>query len=140
VHPLVETDFPRAPTWLNEGIASVFEAPSIPRPGEIHGVKNWRHPRLARALRSKDERAAARLDALFGMPDETFRDDDEDLHYAMARYACQWLDDRGLLWRFYQRWRDHVADDPTGAASFEAVVGSTPAGADAAWRRWVLAL
>ena len=37
VHPLVESDFPNAPTWLNEGVASVFEQPQLPRPGEIHG-------------------------------------------------------------------------------------------------------
>ena len=48
------------------------------------------------------------------MSDATFRDDDESLHYAMARYACQWLDERGQLWSFYRAWRDDVTDDPTG--------------------------
>lgn len=139
VHPLVEADFPRAPTWLNEGIASVFEQPQIPRPGEIHGGKNWRHPRLKRALTTA-ERDKARLDRLFGMSDETFRGDGEDLHYAMARYVCQWLDARGKLWPFYQRWRDNVADDPTGERSFTEVVGLTPSEAHAAWSKWALAL
>lgn len=139
VHPLVEADFPAAPTWINEGIASVFEQPQIPKPGEIHGGKNWRHPRLKRALTS-GERERARLDRLFGMPDETFRGDGEDLHYAMARYVCQWLDARGKLWPFYQRWRDNVADDPTGERSFVEVVGLTPADAHAAWSKWALAL
>jgi len=82
----------------------------------------------------------ARLDRLFGMSDEAFRSGAEDLHYAMARYACQWLDDRGKLWPFYQRWRDHVADDPTGEISFREVVGMTPAEANASWTRWVQAL
>lgn len=139
VHPLVEADFPGAPTWLNEGIASVFEAPVIPRPGEIHGVKNWRHPRLLRALRGA-ERTTTRLDALFGMSDATFRGEAEDLHYAMARYVCQWLDARNELWAFYQRWRDDAKDDPTGEKSFAAVVGQTPAEANAAWVTWVTAL
>lgn len=139
VHPLVEADFPDAPTWINEGIASVFEQPQIPRPGEIHGGKNWRHPRLVRALRSA-ERDEARLDALFGMPDETFRGDKEDLHYATARYVCQWLDERGALWPFFQRWRDHVADDPSGERSFREVTGMTPAEAHGIWSKWVLAL
>lgn len=139
VHPLVEADFPDAPTWINEGIASVFEQPQIPRPGEIHGGKNWRHPRLKRAL-TTSERERARLDRLFGMPDQTFRGDGEDLHYAMARYVCQWLDERGKLWPFYQRWRDDFASDPTGEKSFAAVVGVPPAEAHAAWSKWVLAL
>ena len=34
VHPIVESDFPRAPTWIDEGLASLFEAPVLPRPGE----------------------------------------------------------------------------------------------------------
>jgi hypothetical protein len=142
VHPLVEADFPRAPTWINEGIASVFEQPLLPRPGEIHGGKNWRHPRLKAALTStvEAERDRARLDRLFGMRDETFRGDGEDLHYAMARYVCQWLDERGKLWAFYQRWRDTAADDPTGEKAFKEVVGMTPAEAHVVWSKWTLAL
>jgi hypothetical protein len=140
VHPLVEADFPDAPTWLNEGIASVFEAPVITKPGEIHGVKNWRHPRLKRAMTSAAERDHARIDVLFGMRDSVFRGDGEDLHYAMARYVCQWLDERGKLWTFYQRWRDTVATDPTGNKAFKEVVGMTPAEANPAWSKWTLSL
>lgn len=140
VHPLVETDFPRAPTWINEGIASVFEAPVIPKQGEIHGVKNWRHPRLKRALQSASERDQVRLDVVFGMPDATFRAQHEDLHYSMARYICQWLDERGKLWPFYQRWRDTVATDPTGEKAFREIVGMTPAEAHVPWSKWALAL
>jgi len=140
VHPLVEADFPGAPTWLNEGIASVFEAPVITKPGEIHGIKNWRHPRLKKAMTSREERSAARLDALFGMPDATFRGDREDLHYALARYVCQWLDERGKLWPFYQRWRDNAASDPTGTKAFADVTGMTPAAANDLWSKWALSL
>lgn len=139
VHPLVETDFPAAPTWINEGIASVFEAPAIPRTGEIHGVKNWRHPRLKKALTS-DERGRASVSALFAMSDETFRGDREDLNYATARYVCQWLDERGKLWPFFQRWRDNAAVDPKGEKAFREIVGTTPAEADAAFTKWALAL
>jgi len=140
VHPIVEADFPNAPTWIDEGLASLFEAPALPRAGEIHGVKNWRLPRLVAALESRRERETARIDALFGMSNETFRDDDEDLHYAMARYLCQWLDGRGQLWPFYRAWRDGFAHDPSGAAAFEAVTGLTPAAANPKWTSWVRAL
>jgi len=139
VHPLVEADFPQAPTWINEGIASVFEQPLLPKPGEIHGGKNWRHPRLKKAL-TTSEKDKARLDRLFGMKDEVFRGDGEDLHYSLARYVCQWLDERGKLWPFYQRWRDNVADDPTGEKSFKAVVGMTPTEAHIVWSKWAIAL
>jgi len=138
VHPLVEADFPGAPSWIDEGIASLFEAPVLPRAGEIHGAKNWRLPRLLAAIGSPKKHEAARLDALFGMSDATFRDDDETLHYAMARYACQWLDQRGKLWAFYQAWRDGKAADPTGERAFASVMGQTPAEANEAWQTWVM--
>lgn len=137
VHPIVETDFPRAPTWINEGIASLFEAPVMPRAGEIHGAKNWRHPRLIAGLASPKERDEAKLDALFGMTDARFRGDNERLHYATARYVCQWLDSRGELWPFYRKWRDNVASDPTGARAFAEVTKLTPEQASEAWLKWV---
>ncbi|HXK17732.1 MAG TPA: DUF1570 domain-containing protein [Polyangiaceae bacterium] len=137
VHPIIETDFPEAPTWLNEGIASLFEALTLPAAGQIHGVKNWRHPRLLRALGSNTERDQASLPAVFAMSDAAFRGAGEDLHYASARYLCQWLDQKALLWPFYQRYRDHHAEDPAGAQSFLAVVGKTPAAANDDWVRWV---
>ncbi|HEX7603749.1 MAG TPA: hypothetical protein VF316_19155 [Polyangiaceae bacterium] len=71
------------------------------------------------------------------MSDATFRDDLEKLHYATARYLCQWLDGKGLLWSFYRTWRDHVADDPTGEKAFAQVVGMTPVQADVPWSAWV---
>jgi hypothetical protein len=137
VHPLVETDFPSAPDWINEGIASLYERFYLPRPGEIRGGKNWRHPRLVRALNSKKEREHARLPVLFGMSDRVFRGEREDLNYAAARYLCQWLDQKDLLWPFYRRWRDGYEQDPTGEKAFTAVVGKTPAEADEQWARWV---
>ena len=136
VHPIVESDFPRAPIWINEGIASLYEAPVIPRAGEIHGVKNWRYGKLMTGIGA----GTAKLDGLFGMSDDAFRGPEEKLHYATARYVCQWLDQRGLLWPFYRAWRDSFDTDPTGAKTFERVVGTTPAAANPAWTNWVKAL
>lgn len=137
VHPIMQADFPAAPEWLNEGVASLFEAFSMPAPGEIHGVKNWRHPRLLKALRSRVERDKASLPALFQLNDATFRDEDEDLHYALARYFCQWLDQQGKLWPFYQRFRDHYLEDPSGEQSLQATLNTSPAAANQAWSTWV---
>jgi hypothetical protein len=137
VHPIVETDFPEAPEWLNEGIASLFEAFSLPSPGEVHGVKNWRHPRLLEALRSPKQQREASLPNLFSLNDSAFRNADEDLHYATARYLCQWLDQKGQLWPFYQRFRDSHGSDPSGEEAFHAVTGKSVADANQAWARWV---
>lgn len=140
VHPLVEADFPGAPEWLNEGIASLYERFHLPKAGEIRGSKNWRHPRLLSALGSPKERDLATLPKLFSLTDAEFRGEREDLNYALARYFCQWLDQQNLLWPFYQRYRDTVADDPSGRAAFEAVTGKTPEDANGAFSRWVRGL
>jgi len=140
VHPIVEADFPGAPDWINEGIASLFEAFSMPKKGEIFGNKNFRHPRLLKALRSKTERVHASLPALFAMSNDEFRGTREDLNYATARYFCQWMDGQKKLWSFYRAYRDHVATDPTGEKAFVATMGKTPTELDAAWAAWVTAL
>ena len=139
VHPLVDADFPGAPMWLDEGLASLFEAPVIPGPGEIHGTKNWRHAALLRALSSPASKRV-RLEALFAMTDDLFRAGDEPLHYAMARAFCGWLDAQGKLWPFYRAWRDGVSGDPRGEHAFASIMGRTPAEATDAWVRWVRAL
>lgn len=140
VHPIVESDFPGAPDWINEGIASLFEAFSLPKKGEIHGNKNFRHPGLLSALRSKKGREWANLPNLFAMSDKTFRGAREGLNYSIARYFCMWMDGQKKLWPFYQRWRDTAATDPTGEKAFVAAMGKTPAELDAAWSAWVQAL
>jgi hypothetical protein len=137
VHPIVETDFPGAPDWLNEGVASLYECFALPAPGQIRGVKNWRYPGLMDALRSPKRRDQVRLDRLFGMSNHVFRGEDEGLNYALARYVCLWLEAQNLLWPFYQTWRDNQASDPTGAKAFTTVVGMTPSEAAPQWERWV---
>jgi hypothetical protein len=140
VHPILEEDFPGAPTWLDEGIASLFEAPVIPRKGEIHGRKNWRHPRLMAAFARPEERGEATVTRLLSLSDGAFRDGREDLHYATARYLCQWLDERGALWAFYRRFRDTKDRDATGELAFREVVQMSPAEADVAFARWARSL
>lgn len=137
VHPIVESDFPDAPIWINEGIASLYEAFSFPHDGEIRGAKNFRHAGLVAALRSKDERPHASLPALFGMTDATFRGDRESLNYASARYFCQWMDGQNKLWPFYQAWRDDFEHDRSGAKAFAKTMGKTPDELDEAWATWV---
>jgi hypothetical protein len=140
VHPIVAVDFPAAPTWINEGIASLFEAPVMPKKGVIHGVRNWRLPRLKTGLSSAKEHAHVTLPVLFSLSDAAFRDDQEDLHYAMARYFCQWLDGKNQLWPFYRAWRDSKGLDESGEKSFKQVTGQSVAEAQEEWIKWVRGL
>jgi hypothetical protein len=140
VHPLFESDFPDAPIWIEEGIASLYEGFGLGKQGEIRGVKNWRLPTLIAAVNNPKFRDRARLEALFGMSDETFRGRYESLNYALARYFCLWLEQRNWLWNFYHQWKENYATDPSGERSFLAATGQTQSAANAAFMRWLKAL
>jgi hypothetical protein len=137
VHPILEADFPRAPRWLREGISALFETPIISGT-EIHGTKGWRSKDFHDPF---EPEKPARLDALFSLPDDAFTSGASVARaaYAIARFACYWLDSPGQnnLWKFYQRWRDHLDEDPTGEKSFGEVMGQTPHEASDAWQKWV---
>jgi hypothetical protein len=140
VHPFVEADFPGAPIWLNEGIASLFEGPVLPKPGEIHGNVNWRLPRLQNALNNKEEEGEVNVSTLFTTEDAAFRANKEDLHYSMARFFCQWLDTKGKLWDFYHAYRDNVGTDAKGTKALSDTLGMSPDEATKPWRAWVRSL
>jgi hypothetical protein len=140
VHPVLEDDFPGAPHWLHEGIASLYEHAAFSRPGEIHGLVNFRLPVLTRALRTSETERRASLAALVELTDAAFHDEHEALHYALARYACQWLEAEGLLWPLYRELRTSVGRDESVTQTFARVVGHTPAEADTPFRQWVLSL
>jgi hypothetical protein len=135
VHPFVEADFPRAPAWLNEGLASLYERPTD-RDGHIWGLPNWRLPNLKRELRAD---TLPDLATLLATSSAEFYAAEYD-SYAYARYLMAYLQERGVLVDFYRRFRDDP-DDATGAATLRAVLGVDELAAiEPAWRRWVLGL
>ena len=139
VHPVLDDDFPGAPHWLHEGIASLYEHSAFGRPGEIRGLVNFRLPVLTQALSASETERRASLAALVELTDAAFHDEHEALHYALARYACQWLEAEGLLWPLYRELRANAAGESV-TQTFARVVGRTPAEADVPFRQWVLSL
>lgn len=139
-HALLLDDFPRAPHWLQEGVASLFELPDFSRPGQIHGKAHFRLQTLRDALRRPATTPLVRLDALFEMTPEDFdasRDPLAYLHFAIAREAMRWMDSQHDLWPFYGAFRDGVLTDSTGEKAFERVVGKSPSDATADWLKWI---
>ena len=51
VHPFMEANFPSSPSWLNEGLGSLYEQCGEEN-GHIHGYTNWRLPGLQRAIKA----------------------------------------------------------------------------------------
>jgi hypothetical protein len=135
-HALVDFDFPGAPDWLNEGLASLHEACTISDERGIRGGTNWRLPGLQQAMR---EGRLPSLEQLVSQPD--FRGHSVGLNYAQARYFCLYLQEQGLLERFYDRFR-HARDpeQPQARQVQLALGGANWPDLDARFRDWVLSL
>jgi hypothetical protein len=134
VHPYVEANFPTAPAWFNEGLASLYERPSEKK-GHIWGLPNWRLPNLKRQINEKTLPSMAKL---LGTSRDEFYNAEFDA-YAYARYLLLYLQEQGKLTEFYQKF---VADkeDRTGRAALEAVLGEKLETFEPRWRRWAVAL
>jgi hypothetical protein len=134
VHPFVEANFPEAPAWFNEGLASLYERPSEKK-GHIVGLPNWRLPNLKKQI--KDDTLPA-MTTLLGTTRDEFYNAEFDA-YAFARYLLLYLQEQGRLTEFYEKF---VADkkDPTGKAALEAVLGEKLDTFEPKWRKWAAAL
>jgi hypothetical protein len=136
VHAYMHADFPDAPTWLDEGLASLYEAP-IDDGGRYRGDTNWRLAPLQHAI---EARRAPSFEAMARAGRGDFDGKSGHLFYAVSRYVCYWLQERGLLQRFYRSYRANVGRDPRGLAVLAEVTGQDLATARAAWEPFVLAL
>ena len=135
VHPYMAANFPECPSWFDEGLASLYEQ-SAEQDGHIVGLTNWRLAGLQDALK-------AGVVPSFQVLCETgrgFYEDDPGTNYAQARYLCYWLQEQGLLQRYYQEFRRKVSFDPSGYQTLVETVGPDMDGFRASWERFVLAL
>ncbi len=137
VHPFIEANFPNAPPWLNEGLASLYEY-STTQNGGIWGLTNWRLTGLKRAIRSKQ---LLRFEALMSLDASEFYDDDSGSHYAQSRFLMQYLQEKGLLKTYYHSFVANQQSDPTGCETLKSVLDQSDLKAfQSKWERWVMQL
>ncbi|PYS71880.1 MAG: hypothetical protein DMF69_09145 [Acidobacteria bacterium] len=120
VHPMMEANFPECPSWLNEGMGSLYEQ-CDERDGHIYGLVNWRLPGLQQAIKAGTVQSFRTLTSLSS---NDFYDDDRGVNYAQSRYLCYYLQEKGLLVTFYQRFHAQQKKDPTGYQTLITVLGS----------------
>ncbi len=138
VHAFMAANFPAAPIWFNEGLASLFEQPTEVN-GHIHGNVNWRLKGLQRAIDDGDCPALATLMA--ASRSEFYAEPGSATRYAAARYVLYYLQARGLLPDYYHHFLRHQRRDQTGAASLLAVTGARDLSRfEREWKRFVLKL
>jgi len=137
VHPFIDTNFPDCPAWLNEGLGSLYEQ-SSGKGNDIVGLTNWRLAGLQKAIR-KDR--VPSFKALTATSSHEFYNEDRGTNYAQARYLCYYLQEKGLLTRFYHAFYAARAKDPTGYKTLQSVLGKKDMVAfKKDWEKYVLKL
>jgi len=137
VHAYLAADFPDAPQWINEGLASLFEATAEDKEGHIRGDLNWRLPALQAAL-AKNGALSFHKVAHGSRGD--FDGKEGYLYYAESRYLLYFLQERSLLRRFYGEYRANVGHDARGLATLEKVTGKPLSETRKEWEGFVAGL
>jgi hypothetical protein len=120
VHPFMAANFPDCPAWLNEGMGSLYEQCQDNR-GHIWGLTNWRLRGLHEALKD-EENEIPTFEELCHTTTREFYNQDPGTNYSQARYLCYYLQQQGLLVKFYHDFRKSVKDDPTGYKTLQRVL------------------
>jgi hypothetical protein len=137
VHPFIESNFPACPPWLNEGMGSLYEQCGE-QDGHIHGYVNWRLPGLQKAIKAGNVPAFKTLMAMDG---NVFYGDRTGVNYAQARYLCYYLQEKGLLVKFYKQFHARRDKDPSGYETLRAVLRESDMDQfKRKWERYVLQL
>lgn len=137
VHPFMRTNFPECPDWFNEGLASLYEQ-SEDRTGHIRGRTNWRLEGLQKAIKGGK---LASFQALTATNTDEFYNQDKGSNYAQARYLCYYLQEQGLLVKFYHAFVANQKDDPTGYKTLQKTLAETDMAAfQKRWEAYVLKL
>ncbi|HKO99504.1 MAG TPA: hypothetical protein VJU86_21060 [Pyrinomonadaceae bacterium] len=137
VHPFMEANFPASPPWLNEGLGSLYEQ-SGEVDGHIHGFTNWRLPGLQRAIR---EKRVPSFKTLTSKNASAFYNDDRGTNYAQSRYLLYYLQEKGVLVKFYKEFVARQKEDPSGYQSLRRVLRVRDMEAfKRKWERYVMGL
>ena len=137
VHPFIDTNFPDCPAWLNEGLGSLYEQ-SSGKGNDIVGLTNWRLAGLQKAIRNNQVPSFKTLTATSS---HEFYEEDPGTNYSQARYLCYYLQEKGLLTKFYHAFYAARAKDPTGYRTLQSVLGKKDMIAfKKDWEKYVLKL
>ena len=125
------------PDWLNEGLGSLYEQCGD-ADGRIRGRTNWRLAGLQKAIRA--DRVPS-FEHLCSLTAGRFYTADPGTNYSQARYLCYYLQERGLLKKFYQDFYANRQTDPTGYKTLNKTLGVDDMVAfHADWQAYVMKL
>lgn len=137
VHPFMRANFPECPPWFNEGMGSLYEQ-SAEKNGHIVGLTNWRLAGLQQAINAGNVPSFQKLTAL---DDDDFYHHDKGVNYGQARYLCYYLQEKGLLRKYYAEFTANRITDPTGYKTLQKLLGEPDMTAfQKQWEEFILKL
>lgn len=119
VHPFVHANFPECPAWFNEGLGSLYEQ-YWGKNGHIYGYTNWRLEGLQDAIK---QGIVPSFKTLTSMSAYDFYTKDKGINYGQSRYLCYYLQEKGLLVKFYHEFYANRKEDPTGYETLKKISG-----------------
>jgi len=118
VHPFVRSNFPDCPSWLNEGLGSLYEQCGG-KGDKIVGYTNWRLAGLQKFIKAKK---LPSFKELTSTTDFEFYNKDKGSNYSQSRYLCYYLQEKGLLKKFYHEFYKNRKEDPTGYNTLKKIL------------------
>ncbi len=118
-HRFIKADFPNAPSWFDEGFASLNEKSTF-KNGNLIGDFSFRILPLRRAI---NEDSYTGLRHLMETNDDELYGKRTSYYYAQSRYLLMYLQEKGLLEKYYKTFRDSYSKDNTGIIQIEDVTG-----------------
>ncbi|MFB3896821.1 MAG: hypothetical protein ACE14V_11035 [bacterium] len=125
VHPFIRSNFPECPPWFNEGLASLYEQCGD-HEGHIYGYTNWRLKGLQGMIKSGELVSFQKLTSM--NEDEFYNNNDKykyNDNYAQSRYLCYYLQEKGLLAKYYREFTANAKTDPTGYNTLQKILHET---------------
>jgi hypothetical protein len=105
---------------------------------DIIGLTNWRLGGLQEAIQKGE---VPSFQALTSTTTHEFYNKDRGTNYAQARYLCYYLQEKGLLTKFYHAFTAAQVEDPTGYKTLQSVLGKKDMPAfKREWETYVLKL
>lgn len=118
-HRFTKADFPNAPSWFDEGLSSLNEKSAF-KDGRLKGEFSWRIIALRRAI---NDYRYTKLEQLMKTDDEELYGKRVSFYYAQSRYLLMYLEEKGLLEKYYKLFRDTYEQDNTGISQLEKILG-----------------
>lgn len=120
-HAMIQKDFPGVPSWFNEGMGALHERATY-KDGELVADFNWRITALRRAF---NEGTYTGLETLMSTNDDDIYGRRSSFYYAQARYLLGFLQEKGILKRYYKHFNNSFESDNTGITQLETIYGKS---------------